>query len=215
MMYYKILCLTLCLSSYLGLGVYANECSTSTYEPCMELKRSIELKWGYFFFANSSLSNVYDDGGFDIRLVGSFPLWNCSQKFGLEVYTAAEYFHCSGKSISFGEDTTVWGIPLSIGLKPVFFLTPNLQYYCAFGPRYLYIHQHNDSSFVQKNLHSHCGGVFCNMGFDFKFWNCIYVDIFGEYSYARGHFHTSSPNVYKGTSDISNFAFGLGLGYAF
>jgi hypothetical protein len=58
-------------------------------------------------------------------------------------------------------------------------------------------------------------GGFVNMGFNFFPCRHLLVDVFGEYSYNRMHFHSSKTNSYGESAQVGGFAFGAGLGYAF
>ena len=113
------------------------------------------------------------------------------------------------------QSTSIWEIPLSLGLKPVVTIASGIQYYFTLGPRYFFVHQHNNSSFVSSNVSNNGMGMFVNTGFNFVFWNHFLFDVFGEYSYGKMHFHSSHANTYGRTVDIGGFTFGGGLGYAF
>lgn len=182
--------------------------------PCC-FSQLFEVKAGYFFFSNSTMRKVYDKGGLDIQICTSYPLWNPTTRKSLNIYGAVEYFFSSGKSLNDHQKTSLWSIPINIGLKPIFAIHTNIQYYFAFGPRYFYIHQHNSSSYIYKNKSRNGVGFFVNTGFNYLFCNHFMLDIFGEYSYAKTHFHTKKPNVYTNNIQIGGFTFGGGLGYKF
>jgi hypothetical protein len=58
-------------------------------------------------------------------------------------------------------------------------------------------------------------GGFANMGFNFFPCKNLFIDVFGEYSYGRMHFHSSKTNSYGQTAQVGGFTFGAGLGYVF
>jgi hypothetical protein len=170
----------------------------------------IEFKAGYFFFAESKMRKIYDNGGFDLQVSGSYPVWRW-----LQIYGSVEYLQCQGKSLNGHQRTKIWELPVSVGLRPVFTIYSKAQYYFTLGPRYFYVHQHNRSSFVNKNR-SHSGiGGFVNTGFLFYPYYHFLIDIFGEYAYERVHVHSSKHNVQGRGVQVGGFTFGVGLGYAF
>lgn len=181
--------------------------SSSSYS---DVNATLEAKAGYFFFSDSKMSKVYNEGGWDVQVSGSCPIWKW-----LEVYGSVEYLEKHGKSLGEHESTSIWEIPLSFGLKPVISICQNVQYYFTLGPRYFFVYQHNDSSYVSKNLSNNGLGLFVNTGFNFIFWRHLLVDVFGEYSYKQMHFHSHKNNVYGKTVNVGGFVFGGGLGYAF
>lgn len=181
-----------------------------TCKPQSPVRSSVEAKAGYFFFSSSKMRKVYDSGGLDVQLSGSANVWKW-----LQVYGCVEYLQRDGHSLGAHEKTNIWIVPLSLGLKPVITICPQIGYYLTIGPRYFFVHTHADSSFVQKDLNEHGIGGFANMGFNFFPMDHFLIDIFGEYSYKRMSFHPSKPNTYGRTIQIGGFTFGAGLGYAF
>lgn len=169
----------------------------------------LEAKGSYFFFTSDKIRKVYPSGGFEVQVSGSYPVWKC-----LQIYGSLGFLKATGHSINFHQSTSIWEIPVDLGLKPIFTLTSFLQYYIALGPRYFYAHQHNNSSYVNPNIGKSGIGLFTNTGFNFVL-NHFLIDIFGEYSYEPTHFSSSTSNVYSQHIQLSKFNFGLGLGYAF
>lgn len=192
-------------------------CSEFTYksEPCCCSQPLLEVKAGYFFFSDSTMRKIYDRDGWDIQLCGSYPLWSLTNRWTLHAYGAVEYFRRSGKSLNGEQETSIWSIPVNIGLKPVYAINANLQYYFAVGPRYFYIHQHNDSPYIYRSQSRNGLGFFANTGFYYALCDCLRIDIFGEYSYAKVHFRSEDPTVYTRSMQVGGFTFGAGLGYSF
>lgn len=205
------------LASVSMLSATGESCSEFTQEraPCCCSQPLLEIKAGYFIFSNSKLRKVYNKGGLDIQLCASYPLWNLTSRWSLNAYGAVEYFQKSGRSINGHQKTSVWSLPINIGLKPTYAINANLQYYFAIGPRYFYIHQHNHSPYVYKNKSRNGLGLFVNTGFNYALSNHFAIDIFGEYSYAKVHFHSGKSNVYTRNIQVGGFTFGGGLGYEF
>lgn len=184
-------------------------------ESCCDSQSLIEAKIGYFFFSDPQLSKVYDQGGLDIQLSATYPLWDAANEWILNAYVAVEYFKRSGRSINGHENTSLWSVPVNIGLKSTFMITPETQFYYTLGPRYFYIHQHNDSSYVYKNKSRNGFGFFFNTGLNYFLCDHFAFTLFGEYSYAKIHFHSDNSNVYTRNIQVGGYTFGGGIGYEF
>jgi hypothetical protein len=186
---------------------------TAAQVSCSEL--TLEGKTGYFFFSNSKMRKVYDNGGLDVQLCATYPLYKTTCRWTLNAYGALEYFYRSGKSIHGNQKTALWSVPINIGFKPVYAINADMQYYFSIGPRYFYIHQHNHSSYVSKNRSRNGLGFFVNTGLNYILCDCFVIDIFGEYSHAKTHFHGKRSRVYTRNIQIGGITFGGGVGCEF
>jgi len=110
---------------------------------------------------------------------------------------------------------SIWEIPLSLGLHPVVDFSSSVQGYLAFGPRYIFLHLHNDSKFVDQSVNKNGLGLFVNTGFYFFPYRNLVIDLYGEYSYKKMEINSSKTNVYGPSMNVGGFAFGGGLGYSF
>lgn len=174
-----------------------------------------EAKVGYFFFTDAQMREVFDQGGLDVQLSVTYPLWETDEDWGINLYGAIEYFERSGRSIHGHEKTSLWAIPVNIGIKPTYMISSNLQYYYTLGPRYFYLHQDNRSNYVYKNKSKNGLGYFINTGVNYFLCDNLVIDFFGEYSYAKIHFHSDSSDVYTRNIQVGGFTFGGGIGYEF
>lgn len=171
---------------------------------------TLEAKAGYFFFTSSKMRKVYNEGGWDVQVSSTYPIWKW-----LHAYASVEFSERHGRPLHSHNKTWIRQLPLSLGLRPVIKLCPKVQYYITLGPRYSFVHVDNNASNVSKNLnHSGLGG-FVNTGFNFLPWGHLLLDVFGEYSYNKMRFHSSKPNVYFRRTQVGGLTFGVGLGYAF
>lgn len=170
----------------------------------------LETKASYFFFASSNMRKVYRDGGFQVQLSSSYPIWR-----GLQVYGSAGFSEAWGRSLSLRQSTSLWQLSVDLGLKPILTIASFAQYYFAVGPRYFYMHQRNSSSYVNPTVTKSRAGLFVNTGFNFFPMPHLVIDIFGEYAYEPVHFSPSRSNVYGKGTQLSLFSFGAGIGYAF
>ncbi len=170
----------------------------------------LEIRGGYFFFSASKMRKIYNKGGGAVGLSGSCPVWKW-----LQIYGSAEYMERHGKSLGGHQKAKIWEVPISLGLKPVISICQKVQFYLTLGPRYFFVHTHANSSYVNKTLNRNGLGGFANMGFNFFPCRHLLLDVFGEYSYKRIHFHPSKHNTYGQAVQIGGFTFGAGIGYAF
>ncbi|MFI5334241.1 MAG: hypothetical protein ACHQT8_03635 [Chlamydiales bacterium] len=156
------------------------------------------------------MRKIYDRGGLDVQLSGSFPL-----RKWLQIYGSVEYLERHGRSLAGEEKTRIWEVPLSLGLRPVIKISEKASYYFTLGPRYFFVRAHNNSPYVDRKIDQNGLGGFVNTGFYFFPMRHFFIDVFGEYSFKQMHFHSSKTNVYARKIEIGGFCFGLGLGYAF
>ena len=180
--------------------------------PCKDhqIQPVLEFKSGYFFFADDKMSDVYDEGGLDLQISGSYPVWKW-----LQIYGSVEYISRHGKSLHGHQKTRIWEYPLSVGLKSVVEICKSTQYYLTIGPRYFFVHVHNNSPFIDREMNENGIGGFVGTGFNFLPMEHLLIDVFGEYSYCKLHFHPSKEHTYGRAAQVGGFAFGVGIGYAF
>jgi len=183
-------------------------------QPCQsqsyEIQPTIEFKTGYFFFADDKMRKVYDEGGLDLQIAGSYPLWRW-----LQIYGSVEYIEKHGRSLHGHEKAKIREYPISLGLKSVAKICESTQYYLTIGPRYVFVHAHLSSSFIDKHINQNGIGGFVGTGFNFLPTPHLLLDVFGEYSYCRLHFHTHKKHTHGESAQVGGFAFGIGIGYAF
>lgn len=209
--FHCLLTILLLLSASQGYGSELTHEATS----CSFAKSLFEVKTGYFSFSNSLMRKIYNKGGLDIQLCASHPLWNLTNRWTLNAYGAVEYFERSGESLNEHQKTSLWSVPINIGLKPVYEIDAHSQYYFTVGPRYFHIHQYNDSPYVCKTKSRNGLGFFTNMGLHYSRCNRFVVDIFAEYSYAKIHFPSRDACIYTKSTQVGGLTLGLGLGYKF
>jgi hypothetical protein len=170
----------------------------------------VEVKAGYFFFTESPLNEIYDAGGIDLQLSASYPIWK-----QLQLYGSVEFLEKSKKSRHGKNEKSLWEIPLSIGLRPVFPIAPDVYYYFTVGPRYFIVHTHNHSSDDDEKIHSRGFGGFVNTGLLFIVGKCWAVDVFAEYSYKKMHFRSSHEKEQEESVQVGGLTFGTGFAYLF
>ena len=177
---------------------------------------NIEIKAGYFFFTSSEMNDVYDKGGVDTQISGTYSFCHW-----LRFYSSAEYLQKSGYSLNGNQSTSIWEVPLSMGLQPFIpFYTSSDSHkiaaiYFTLGPRYFFAHVHNHSNYVDREMNQNGLGGFINLGLFFSFKPHLALDLFGEYSYCKLHFVSSHSATQGHTVQVGGLTFGGGLGYIF
>ena len=206
--------LGLALLTMISSSVLADEPSYYSIEDeCCALESSppiAELKVGYFLFADTKMRKIYNKGGIDVQLSGSYPIWRW-----LHLYGSVEYLDKQGNSLGADQETSIQEVPVSIGLKPVFTICPSIQYYIAAGPQYFFLYANNKSPYVNKNIYQNGVGAFINTGFNIYVSNHFFIDIVGEYTYRQMHFHSSKTNVYGQKAQVGGLSLCVALGYSF
>lgn len=170
----------------------------------------LEARGGYFIFSDPKMRKVFNSGGLDVQLLASAKIWKM-----LHIHGAVEYIERSGRSINGHQSTQIQIVPLSLGLKPVFPIGNALDYYLNIGPRFFFVHQHNKSKYVNRNVNEDGLGGFVGTGFFLHLNKRMILDLYGEYSYFMPQFDTSDKNVIAHKIQVGGFAIGGGLGYSF
>lgn len=180
--------------------------------PALPFEERPQLEWktGYFYFADAKMRKIYPNGGLDLQLTGSYPVWR-----SIHAYISVEYLSRSGKSLNGHQRTSLWMLPINAGFKGILPVSKRALPYFSFGPRYFFLHQHNQSSYVEKTVCRNGIGFFANTGVDFIISDYAIIDIFGEYSYAITHPTPPRDFVYGEQGQIGGLTFGVGLGYLF
>jgi hypothetical protein len=134
----------------------------------------------------------------------------------LDAYGSIGYRQAQGHALNTFEKTSLSVIPVDLGLKPVFDFAQCWNYFFAVGPRYFYLHQQNNSPYVDYTIDGSGIGFFVNTGLNVVLADAFLLGIFGEYSYEKKGSYSNTSNVFSnGSIQIGGIAFGLSIGYAF
>jgi len=177
---------------------------------CEEVSVPIEGKFGYFAFFDSKMREVYDGGGLDAQLSYTVPVERIAH-----IYVSGEYFVRWGRSLNEHQRTTIWGLPISLGVRPILRINEDLKWYGSIGPRYVFIFADNNSDYVEEHMNTSGFGGFINTGIFYTPGTHWLIDIFVETSYCKLDFHSSKHNSFGRNIQVGGFAAGAGLGYRF
>lgn len=175
-----------------------------------KIRPLLEVKAGYFFFSDSKMRKIYDQEGLDLQLAATYPVWKW-----LQIYASAEFIQKQGRSLHGNQRTRIWEYPFTLGLQAVARISQKAQYYFTAGPRYIHLHQHNNSADMARELNHNGVGLFLGTGFHVFPIEHFVIDFFGEYSYCRMHGHPHRKYAFGESAQVGGFVFGGGLGYAF
>ncbi len=170
----------------------------------------VEVKAGYFFFTDCEMRQVYDRGGIDVQLTGTYPIYNF-----LELYGSIEYLRKHGYSINAHEKTKLWAVPLNFGLRTFYPITDCFKGYITVGPRYIFVHVNNGSLYVPKTMQGNGCGGFLNGGLLYRFYNNFILDVFAEYSYKPLQFCSSQKGTIGHRAQVGGVTIGGGIGTNF
>ncbi len=193
--------------------IYAFAIAVACIMPSLNAHNSdvwLEIKPGYFFFANHTLRKIYH-GGFEIQGSLSYQLDG-----RIALYSSIGYLHVKGRSLGDNQKTSISQVPIDLGVRAIFDVRSNIQSYLTIGPRFFYFHQRNDSTFVDKNVRRNGFGFFINGGCNFIQNDQFFFGIFGEYGFQQKSFSSTMPNVFgRRDLQVGGFTLGASLGFMF
>ena len=117
------------------------------------------------------------------------------------------------------EKTKISILPVTLGVK--YFFPPMgrrvpINFYVASGMKYYFVHTHNDSSFVEQNIHAHGMGGMVEGGLIAVLKQHLVLDLFASGSFKTLKGPSKSPPTAEGTSlNVSSFNIGGGIGYKY
>ncbi len=181
----------------------------------------LEFRTSYFYPLSSSYRAIFPNGNANYQITGAFPVYDGTNVWvrGLDLWAGVDYYGQNGKSTILKEKTSIWIVPITLGLKyffPPLGETYPVNFYVASGMKYFFVHTHNHSSYVQQNVNTNGMGGVVESGLTITFIQHLVLDVFGAYSFRTfGGPEINLPNVESTGLNISNINVGLGLGYKF
>ena len=177
-----------------------------------------EAKIAYFHPTDSRFQEIYS-GGALYSIEAS--VQTCYQQ--LYPWASIGYFHKSQFSVVKCPDTTCEGestritvVPIGLGLKYLFPI--ECMYPCPYlgaGILLSFVRIHNDYSFVSQNLFDWGIGGIIKGGFLLNITDCVFFDLFLDYSYMKVGFRDRHQNISNSRADLSGLTIGGGVAYRF
>ena len=180
----------------------------------------IEFRPNYFHPLSSHFRTLFS-GGIDYQLTISCPVYWGENAWmrGINIFAAGDYYSRNGHSTFMKNKTSISIVPVTLGLKYFFPALGDpipVTFYVASGMKYYFVHTHNKSHFVQKNIHVNGMGGMVESGVIAVFREHLVFDLF-----VSGSFKTLGPPSVSGSSskgsrlNVSSINAGGGIGYKY
>jgi outer membrane protein W len=178
---------------------------------CFCLEPYVELKPGYFFFNNSTLSHIFHNGGETTQLeAGVF--FNKYHALALN----GQYLHKSGTALHSYDKTNITISTLTLFLKGFIPASKNFQPYGGIGPRVFFFKNKNYSPYVPQNNSKNKMGIGIVLGTYVFFKNAhFYIDPFLDYGFTNKIAGKKGNSSLSYRINISGLTVGLGFGNKF
>jgi outer membrane protein W len=187
----------------------------------------LELNGAYYYPTDKRFREVYSNAGaiwgveFNTQAWKKLFVWGEVNYFSEEGKTDLDVQNVVNGQTSCDlskikrDHTHIKIVPLSLGLKYFLGHSP-FRFYLGAGASAFYLNTEAHSKhLVRKRTQWNMGGVF-KSGFLFNLPRSFLIDIFADYYLMQTHLHRSKDKkVIVGEADLSGFAFGGGVGYAF
>lgn len=100
-----------------------------------------------------------------------------------EIWANVDYVTTHGSTRNFHSKTSYEAVNLSGGGKYVFRFHPQANLYLGLGINGAFVHVHNNSSFVKRNVNKNGVGGVAKLGFYFEPTTHLFMEIFVDYLY--------------------------------
>jgi hypothetical protein len=178
-----------------------------------EKKWYFELKPGYYYLTDSTLREIYNQGGFTCRVEAGYKVWG-----PLILWFDGGYFQKEGQALGGDEGTRIMLGSLTLGLKWIHYFHERVALYAGAGPRLFLVKVHNFSPYVRGEDNDFGIGGGFNAGFWFfpiPCWPNFFLDLFADYSLMKVEIEEDEISSYDYDLDVSGTTVGLGLGFRF
>jgi outer membrane protein W len=174
---------------------------------------TIEGRASAYFPFNNKVRRIYSStwGFYEGEI--NIPLW-C----GFDGYFSAGYLENTGSSLGLRNKTKLQMVPLTLGLKYFYEITPSFDLYLGVGAVYSILNIRDHSPYVHQHISKNSAGVTAKLGGVYFFWNNWFVDASVDYIYQNfrfKHSHSEEHYVERHNLDMSGIKVGAGIGLAF
>lgn len=154
------------------------------------------------FYPQSSLfREIYGNWQVDYELeIGKIFLKN------YEAWIHTDWVSTSGHS-TLGDKTSFHDLNVSLGGKYIFNVSKIAKVYLGLGINGAFVHVHNDSDFVERNVNKQWVGGVAKSGIYIEPVEHFFIDIFADYLYQQIHFSK--------WQQIGGLKLGGGIGFCF
>jgi len=212
---------------------------------CNKLQGDAEYNWavtiksGYFYPQEKILRNIFDrcggKGGYWLEGAVRYNIFKY-----LDIEASGSYFNREGRAL-YGNECTKVKIPtIGFGLK--YFFTQidfyngegkyenRWSFFLGSGLRVFFYRENNTSPFVLNCVKKTTVGGMVNLGFEFRVWKKLFLDLFMDYNVKKLHLNRKNlcNSSYRLAGDnclcfpscthdihLGGLVSGIGLGYSF
>ncbi len=190
------------ISCIWAVAAFANDCTNTA---------TLEARASYFRPFSKTFRELFRNGGIDYSLETTIPVW-C----GLNVWGAVDYFSRGGKMIGIDRSTRLTMVPITAGLKYVYFCNRYYGVYAGAGTRYYFVELINRVYPIHRVTHRQGFGGIVEVGNLFCLNNSFLIDLFASCSFKSFHgLRHLPPNAESSRIDVGGWNVGGGLGYKF
>jgi len=184
-------------------------CLTKLHGSCAPA--SIEARTSYYYPTNQLFRDIYGEGtlsGIELTFKTIKPVY---------LFASGNIFYARGNSINPlapGNRTTIWLVPLELGLMAKFPVHRLVEVYFGSAIVPFYVHTKNDSPFViRKRDKWDVGGSF-KTGVRIHPVQLFFLDVFLNYYLMEAKFNNTSLTIGRRAS-FSGLSAGGGIGFSF
>lgn len=164
-----------------------------------------EFRVAYFYPTSKRFREICPGARIDYGLEGTFYLRPC-----LGVFGNLTWLPTNGRSLWERHHTHVDLVPFTAGLRYRFCWNRCMALRVGLGVAYFFVstRDRSDCRCIQKHTFHQNAGVVAKADWQWKFCQCVYVDLFADYLYLP-------INTVSGCSQVGGFNFGIGIGRRF
>ena len=171
----------------------------------------LEANAAYIFPLRRTFQRIYTNAGY-YRLEGTL-----NTKKYVKPWTSLGIIYTSGTSIGEDDSTSLYMIPLDIGIKLIYPINKFYPYISG-GLELAWSYIQNNSIYVQKNQFSLDVGATTKIGtYINPHTSSFFLNLFCEYTWLNGNFPKPPAylNISTNTADLSRLSLGGGIGFSF
>jgi hypothetical protein len=128
------------------------------------------------------------------------------------IWTGVGGFSRKGHSHGLNDRSTLQLIPVSLGIKYIYPLYSDMNFYVGGAACYSFLHIKHHSHHTHTNHNQGSWGALVQTGTTYFFKDCYYMNVFADYFFQDFHFSKSGQ---KFRLDMNGYKIGVGLGLSF
>lgn len=210
---------------------YNYQPSTKRERPVGHFKRNAYKNWNlgvsaearvvYYRPVSKRVRRIYGSGWADYQLEIAKRFSVCN---GLEwsIFAGVSGFSVQGRSYSYKDKTRLDLIPISLGLKFLFPLCYNIDFFLGGAGCYSFLHIKDNSHYVHKDRKKEGWGGLAQTGFYYYPCRNVAFSLYADYLFQKFHFNGdrlssshSSDYVQEHTVNLDGYSVGGGISFIF